>query len=153
MKNIITTLTTGTMSGSVFYGNAAVSLHDKVQKFIVCNHLVAGRTMTFRSITKVKAGWNTIADFTCTPEQLWYHINKTTQCVQVQVNGGHWHNVYITKGGLWQMVDVLLLDTCTVSDIHRCAPKMYCHNTFVRTNAKTHACLAFVVNENKSKAA
>lgn len=158
MKNIVTQKATGTMAGDVFFGTATVQLHDKSHRFNVCSHLVAGEEMEFRAIGKVKAGWNTIFDFKAKSEQLWYHIGKTTQCVQVKKvfkdGSAHWFDVYNTKGGLWSTVDVLMLDTCTVGDVH-CSTnsKMYTHQTFVRTNAKTHACLAFVVNEPKSKAA
>lgn len=159
MKNIITEKSTGPMSGGVFFGQATVQLHDKNHKFMVCNLLKAGQESEFRAIGKCRAGWNTIFDFKCKPENLWYHIGKTTQCVQVKVISSvrsgnvHWFDVYNTKGGLWNTVDVLMLDACTVGDIHSSAPKMYCHATFTRTNAKFHSCLAFVMNAEKKKAA
>jgi len=158
MKNIITEKSTGTLAGNVFFGNATVQLHDKRHKFLVCSHLKEGQEMEFRAVSKVKAGWNTIYDFKAKAEGLWYHINKTTLCVQVKVMSedkktAHWFDVYNTKGGLWSTVDVLMLDTCKVGDVHHSAPKMYCHATFTRTNAKFHGCLAFVMNESKSKAA
>lgn len=150
MKNIITEISTSQMAGSVFYGNASVKLHDKTVKFTVCNHLKVGQEMEFRAIGKARAGWNTIFDFTCKPEHLWQHISKHTQCVQVKVKckglPDQWFNVYITKNQLWETVDIAMLETCTVGDIHSSAPKMRCYETWKRTNAKSWACKAFVKN-------
>jgi hypothetical protein len=144
MKNVITTKST-TMSGDVFFGHASVIIDDKVHKFNVCSFLEVGKKTKFRAITKVKAGWNTITDFECVPENLWSMVGKHTQCVQIERNG-HWFDVYNTKGGLWANIDVIMLDACTVGDIHSSAPKMACYKTWNQVGAKTWADKAFVNN-------
>ena len=87
MHNIITEKTTSKLVGNVFFGNAQVYLDHpaKPHSFIVSNHLTVGREYRFRAITKCKAGWNTIADFSCKAEQLWQHIGKHTTYVEMQL--------------------------------------------------------------------
>jgi hypothetical protein len=136
------------MAGSVFFGSAEMILDDNKRiKFTVSSHLQKGKEYEFRSISKAKAGFNTISDFKCKAEHLWGYIGKTTQCVQVKEThkyGVTWFHVYITKAGIWETVDVLLLDTCTVGHIRECAPKNASYKTWNEVGAKTWADLAFV---------
>lgn len=143
MTNKITTFNTGTMAGSVFFGTATLQIHGKGRhQFNVSNHLHPKEEYEFRQIAKTRAGWNTIFDFKAKPSGIWYHIGKTTQCVQVKLDN-NWFDIYISKGGIWASVDVALLDLATVSDIYRAAPKMADYNTWKRLGAETHADLAF----------
>lgn len=151
MKNQITTLTTGTMAGSVFYGHGTLQIHGKGRhQFRVSNHLDMKKEYEFRYIAKARAGWNTIFDFKAKPTGIWYYIGKTTQCVQVKL-GNNWFDIYTSKGGVWESVDVTLLDLATVSDIHKAAPKMVDFHTWERLGAETHADLAFCVNKPSKK--
>lgn len=147
MQNIITKVHSGPLSGDVFYGSAEVVLGNRTRHtFNVCKIMREGVDTKFRAVTKVKAGWNTIIDFTCKPENLWHQIGKHTICVQALSEHGVWHDVYATKGGLWANIDVILLEKATVGDIHSFAPKMACYETWNRANAKTWADKAFVQN-------
>jgi hypothetical protein len=157
MKNSITTKTTGTMAGSVFFGSAEMILDHqplKRHRFTVSSHLEIGKEYEFRAIGKVKAGWNSIFDFKCKAEGLWYHIGKSTQLVEVKTTHKHgvtWLPVYTTKGGLWAIIDTLLLDIATVGDIRQSAPKMASYQTWNKMEAKTWADLAFVQNKGSKK--
>jgi hypothetical protein len=152
MKNVITKVTEGTMAGSVFFGHAEILIGDRdLVKFTVCNHLKPGKEYEFRAIGKARAGFNTIFDFKAKPEHLWSRISKDTTCIQVKEKtksiGDQWYHIYISKGQKWETIDVTLLDTATVGDIHQSAPKMASYRTWERTNAKTWADLSFCMNK------
>lgn len=151
MKNTITIKTTGTMAGSVFFGSASVILDStqRTHRFNVCNHLehLIGQPTLFRWITKVKAGWNTIQEFTAKPEELVNSIGKSVQCIQIKIGKDQWFDIYNTKSGIWANIDVTLLDRFTVGDIRQGAPKMASNQTWEQVKAKTWADLAFVNNK------
>lgn len=149
-KNIVTQVTTSTLAQAVFYGIGQLVLDhtSRTYSFNVCNHLAdrIGHNVKFRWITKVKAGWNTIQEFTEKPEHLMSRIGKNVQCIQVQ-QGEHWFDIYNLKNGLWANIDVTLLDRCTVGDIRQGSPKMASNRVWEQVKAKTWADLAFVPNK------
>lgn len=154
MKNLITTKTKGTMSGDVFFGTASIFLDatHRVHRFNVCSHLDggdpgAGNEAHFRSVVKVKAGWLTVCEFDSEPTRLWERIGKNTHCVQVEIKKGVWMDVYNLKGGLWANIDVVLLDTCTVSDIRTSCNKMASNEAWKAAKATNWADKAFVINK------
>ena len=157
MKNVIVKKSDDTvLAGKVFFGSAEILIGDRdLVKFTESNHLEAGKEYEFRAIGKARAGFNSIFDFKCKAEHLWQHISKDTSCIQVKVKtktiGDQWYHVYITKGQKFESVDLVLIDTATVGDIHQSAPKMASFNTWDRTNAKTWADLSFCMNKPAKK--
>lgn len=140
----------GIGGSSVFFGHGDMILDhtQKSHRFTVCSHLKKGKEYEFRSITKARAGWNTIHDFTCKAEHIWGEVSKHVQCIQVK-EGKNWFHIYVTKGGLWETIDNLMLDICTVGDIRSASPKNASYIHWNKSGAQTWADLAFVTNSKK----
>ena len=144
-------LTTGTMSGDVFYGNYKTMVKGKPTSIMVSNHLKEDKQYEFRVAAKCQAGFINISDWTTTPKDVISGFTKNS-LVNIQVkmkyeNGRElWLNVYTTKGGKWHSIDKGFLNVLTVGDMRQSFPDMCDMELWGRMGAKTWADKAFVQN-------
>ena len=144
-------LTTGTMSGDVFYGNYKTMVKGKPCSIMVTNHLKENKEYEFRVAAKCKAGFINISDWKTTPKEAISGFTKNC-LVNIQVKlvyeSGYemWVNVYTTKGGKWYSIDKGFLDVLTVGDMRQSFPDMCDMELWGRMGAKTWADKAFVQN-------
>jgi hypothetical protein len=144
-------LTTGTMSGDVFYGNYKTMVKGKPTSIMVSNHLKEDKQYEFRIAAKCQAGFINISDWTTTPKDVISGFTKNS-LVNIQVkmkyeNGRElWLNVYTTKGGKWHSIDKGFLNVLTVGDMRQSFPDMCDMELWGRMGAKTWADKAFVQN-------
>jgi len=144
-------LTTGTMSGDVFYGNYKTMVKGKPTSIMVSNHLKEDKQYEFRVAAKCKAGFINISDWTTTPKDVISGFTKNS-LVNIQVKMKYesgrelWLNVYTTKGGKWHSIDKGFLDVLTVGDMRQSFPDMCDMELWGRMGAKTWADKAFVQN-------
>jgi hypothetical protein len=144
-------LTTGTMSGDVFYGNYKTMVKGKPTSIMVSNHLKEDKQYEFRVASKCQAGFINISDWKTTPKEAISGFTKNC-LVNIQVkltyeNGRElWMNVYTTKGGKWYSIDKGFLDVLTVGDMRQSFPDMCDMELWGRMGAKTWADKAFVQN-------
>jgi len=144
-------LTTGTMSGDVFYGNYKTMVKGKPTSIMVSNHLKEDKQYEFRIAAKCQAGFINISDWTTTPKDVISGFTKNS-LVNIQVKMKYesgrelWLNVYTTKGGKWHSIDKGFLDVLTVGDMRQSFPDMCDMELWGRMGAKTWADKAFVQN-------
>ena len=119
-------VTTGTMSGDVFYGSFDTTVKNKRVSVMVSNHIKdVNKEYEFRIANKCQAGF----------------VN-----IQVKSEGGLWMNVYTTKGGKWYSIDKGFLEVMTVGDMRQSFPDMCDMNIWFQFGAKTWADKAFTQN-------
>ena len=145
-------LTTGTMSGDVFYGNYKTMVKGKPCSIMVCNHIKdLNKNYDFRIAAKCQAGFINISDWTTTPKEMISGFKKNS-LVNIQVKLVYedgreiWVNVFTTKGGKWYSIDKGFLDVLTVGDMRQSFPDMCDMELWGRMGAKTWADKAFVQN-------
>ena len=145
MNNPLIEISTGTLSGDVFYGTIRIN----GERIGVSNLTESGKTHRFRYTAKAKAGFPVIGDVECTVEALPYYLSKNTTVVQMEriIDGkSYWFNILTTKGGKWNSIDKNLLENLEVGDMHRSFPKMIDWNIWKFNNTKFHSCKSFVLN-------
>ena len=146
MNNPLIEISTGTLSGDVFYGTIRIN----GERIGVSNLTESGKTHRFRYTAKAKAGFPVIGDVECTVEALPYYLSKNTTVVQMErlIDGkSYWFNILTTKGGKWNSIDKNLLENLEVGDMHRSFPKMIDWNIWKFNNTKFHSCKSFVLNQ------
>jgi len=147
----IINLTTGTMSGDVFYGSFNTIVKGKSHRVMVSNHIKENKQYEFRVAAKCKAGFINISDWKTTPRDVIAGFNKNA-LVNIQVKMTYesgrelWMNVYTTKGGKWHSIDKGFMDVLTVGDMRQSFPDMCDMELWGRMGAKTWADKAFVQN-------
>ena len=145
MNNPLIEISTGTLSGDVFYGTIRIN-GDRVN---VSNLTELGKTYRFRYTGKARAGFPIIVDIECNVEALPYYLSKNTTVVQMErvIDGkSYWFNILTIKGGKWNSIDKNLLENLEVGDMHRAFPKMIDWNIWKFNNTKFHSCKSFVLN-------
>jgi hypothetical protein len=146
MNNPLIEISTGTLSGDVFYGTIRIN----GERINVSNLTELGKTYRFRYTAKARAGFPVIGDIECNVEALPYYLSKNTTVVQVErlIDGkSYWFNVLTTKGGKWNSIDKNILENLEVGDMHRSFPKMIDWNIWKFNNTKFHSCKSFVLNQ------
>jgi len=146
MNNPLIEISTGTLSGDVFYGTIRIN----GERINVSNLTEIGIPYRFRATGKARAGFPIIVDIECTVEALPYYLSKNTTVVQMErlIDGkSYWFNILTTKGGKWNSIDKNLLENLEVGDMHRSFPKMIDWNIWKFNNTKFHSCKSFVMNQ------
>ena len=146
MNNPLIEISTGTLSGDVFYGTIRIN----GERINVSNLTEIGIPYRFRATGKARAGFPIIVDIECNVEALPYYLSKNTTVVQMErMIGGnpYWFNVLTTKGGKWHSIEKNLLENLEVGDMHRAFPKMVDWNIWKAMNTKFHSCKSFVLNQ------
>lgn len=146
--NTIINVTEGVMAGDVFYGSFKTRIKDKVINVSVSNHLKdLNKEYEFRIAGKCKAGFISIHDTKGTPTRVIGGYKKNTLInIQVKGEGGHWFNVFTTKGGKWNSIDKGFLESMTVGTMRESFPEMCDMQIWERMGAKTWADKAFTQN-------
>jgi hypothetical protein len=146
MNNPLIEISTGTLSGDVFYGTIRIN----GERINVSNLTEIGIPYRFRATGKARAGFPIIVDIECTVEALPYYLSKSNTVVQMErlIDGkSYWFNVLTTKGGKWNSIDKNILENLEVGDMHRAFPKMIDWNIWKAMNTKFHSCKSFVLNQ------
>ena len=146
MNNPLIEISTGTLSGDVFYGTIRIN----GERINVSNLTEIGIPYRFRATGKARAGFPIIVDIECNVEALPYYLSKNTTVVQMErlIDGkSYWFNVLTTKGGKWNSIDKNILENLEVGDMHRAFPKMIDWNIWKSMNTKFHSCKSFVLNQ------
>jgi hypothetical protein len=146
MNNPLIEISTGTLSGDVFYGTIRIN----GERINVSNLTEIGIPYRFRATGKARAGFPIIVDIECNVEALPYYLSKNTTVVQMErlIEGkSYWFNVLTTKGGKWNSIDKNILENLEVGDMHRAFPKMIDWNIWKFNNTKFHSCKSFVLNQ------
>ena len=146
MNNPLIEISTGTLSGDVFYGTIRIN----GERINVSNLTEIGIPYRFRATGKARAGFPIIVDIECNVEALPYYLSKNTTVVQMErlIEGkSYWFNVLTTKGGKWNSIDKNILENLEVGDMHRSFPKMIDWNIWKAMNTKFHSCKSFVLNQ------
>ena len=145
-------LTTGTLSGDVFYGSFDTTVKNKRVSVMVSNHIKdVNQEYEFRIANKCQAGFINIHDSKGTASEMMRGWSKNS-LVNIQVkhtwdNGTVvWHNVFTTKGGKWYSIDRGFLEVMTVGTMRQSFPDMCDMKLWELVNTKTWADKAFVQN-------
>lgn len=146
MSNPLVKVHTGPMSGDVFYG----SIRINGESVNVSNLTEKGKNYRFRYTAKARAGFPIICDTECTIEALPYYLSKSTTVVEMEriIDGkSYWFHILTIKGGKWNSIDLNLLESLEVGDMHKCFPKMVDWNIWKMMGTKFHSCKSFVNNK------
>ena len=145
--------TDSVLSGDVFYGSFDTRVKDKYVTVSVSNHLKdLDKTYKFRAAAKCKAGFINISDWEGTPGdtiRCWGKNTLVNIQVEVEYESGNkiWMNVFTTKGGKWNSIDLGFLKTLTVGTMRQSFPDMCDMNLWEFVGAKTWADKAFTQND------
>jgi hypothetical protein len=141
-------VTTGTMSGDVFYGSFDTTVKNKRVSVSVSNHIKdTTKEYEFRIAGKCGAGFINIHDSVGTPYNVIAGYKKNTLVnIQMKNEYGHWMNVYTTKGNTWHSIDRGFLEVMTVGVMRESFPDMCDMQLWKLVNTKTWADKAFVQN-------
>ena len=145
-------VTTGTMSGDVFYGSFDTTVKNKRVSVMVSNHIKdVNKEYEFRIANKCQAGFINIHDSKNTASEMMRGWSQNS-LVNIQVkhtwdNGTVvWHNVFTTKGGKWYSIDRGFLEVMTVGTMRQSFPDMCDMKLWELVNTKTWADKAFIQN-------
>ena len=146
--NTLIKVTTGTMSGDVFYGSFDTTVKNKRVSIMVSNHIKdENKEYEFRIAGKCQAGFINIYDTKGTAYDIMRGYSKNSLVnIQVKNEFGHWMNVYTTKGGKWYSIDKGFLEVLTVGTMRQSFPDMCDMNIWSQFGAKTWADKAFTQN-------
>jgi len=141
-------VSTGTMSGDVFYGSFDTTVKNKRVSVLVSNHIKdTTKKYEFRIAGKCGAGFINIHDSEGTPYNVIAGYKKNTLVnIQMKNEFGHWMNVYTTKGNTWHSIDRGFLEVMTVGTMRESFPDMCDMELWKLVNTKTWADKAFVQN-------
>ena len=148
MRSTIINVTTGTMSGDVFYGNFNTTVKGKRISVMVSNHIKdLNKEYEFRIAGKCRAGFVSIHDTKGTAESIIRGYKKNSLVnIQAKNEYGQWMNVYTTKGGKWHSIDKGFLEVLTVGTMRESFPDMCDMELWRSLGAKTWADKAFTQN-------
>ena len=146
--NTLIKVTTGTMSGDVFYGSFDTTVKNKRVSIMVSNHIKdENKEYEFRIAGKCQAGFINIYDTKGTAYDIMRGYSKNSLVnIQMKNEFGQWMNVYTTKGGKWYSIDKGFLDVLTVGTMRQSFPDMCDMNIWSQFGAKTWADKAFTQN-------
>ena len=146
--NTLIKVTTGTMSGDVFYGSFDTTVKNKRVSIMVSNHIKdENKEYEFRIAGKCQAGFINIYDTKGTAYDIMRGYSKNSLVnIQMKNEFGQWMNVYTTKGGKWYSIDKGFLDVLTVGTMRQSFPDMCDMDIWNRFGAKTWADKAFTQN-------
>ena len=118
---------------------------------MVSNHIKdTSKEYEFRVAAKCQAGFINISDWKQTPYEVIRSWSKNSLVnIQVKTEGGHWMNVYTTKGGKWYSIDLGFLKVLTVGNMRQSFPDMCDMSLWELVGAKTWADFAFKSNTNE----
>jgi hypothetical protein len=141
-------VSTGTMSGDVFYGLFHTTVKNKQVSVSVSNHIKdTTKEYEFRIAGKCRGGFINIHDTKGTPHSVISGYKKNTLVnIQMKNEFGHWMNVYTTKGNTWHSIDRGFLEVMTVGTMRVSFPDMCDMELWKLVNTKTWADKAFVQN-------
>ena len=140
-------VTTGTMSGDVFYGTYDTTVKNKRVSVMVSNHIKdVNKEYEFRIAGKCQAGFINIHDTTGTVDVIRGYSKNSLVNIQMKNEFGHWMNVYTTKGGKWYSIDKGFLEVMTVGTMRQSFPDMCDMSIWSKFGAKTWADKAFTQN-------
>ena len=146
--NTLIKVTTGTMSGDVFYGSFDTTVKNKRVSIMVSNHIKdENKEYEFRIAGKCQAGFINIYDTKGTAYDIMRGYSKNSLVnIQMKNEFGQWMNVYTTKGGKWYSIDKGFLEILTVGTMRQSVPDMCDMDIWNRLGAKTWADKAFTQN-------
>ena len=146
--NTLIKVTTGTMSGDVFYGSFDTTVKNKRVSIMVSNHIKdENKEYEFRIAGKCQAGFINIYDTKGTAYDIMRGYSKNSLVnIQMKNEFGQWMNVYTTKGGKWYSIDKGFLDVLTVGTMRQSFPDMCDMDIWSQFGAKTWADKAFTQN-------
>ena len=146
--NTLIKVTTGTMSGDVFYGSFDTTVKNKRVSVMVSNHIKdENKEYEFRIAGKCQAGFINIYDTKGTAYDIMRGYSKNSLVnIQMKNEFGQWMNVYTTKGGKWYSIDKGFLEVLTVGTMRQSFPDMCDMNIWSQFGAKTWADKAFTQN-------
>ena len=146
--NTLIKVTTGTMSGDVFYGSFDTTVKNKRVSIMVSNHIKdENKEYEFRIAGKCQAGFINIYDTKGTAYDIMRGYSKNSLVnIQMKNEFGQWMNVYTTKGGKWYSIDKGFLEVLTVGTMRQSFPDMCDMDIWNRLGAKTWADKAFTQN-------
>ena len=146
--NTLIKVTTGTMSGDVFYGSFDTTVKNKRVSIMVSNHIKdENKEYEFRIAGKCQAGFINIYDTKGTAYDIMRGYSKNSLVnIQMKNEFGQWMNVYTTKGGKWYSIDKGFLEVLTVGTMRQSFPDMCDMNIWSQFGAKTWADKAFTQN-------
>ena len=141
-------VTTGVLSGDVFYGSFDTTVKNKRVSVMVSNHIKdVNKEYEFRIANKCQAGFINIHDSKCTASDMMRGWSKNSLVnIQVKSESGLWLNVYTTKGGKWYSIDKGFLDVMTLGTMRQSFPDMCDMSIWSQFGAKTWADKAFTQN-------
>lgn len=148
ITNTLIKVSTGTMSGDVFYGSFDTIVKNKRVSVMVSNHIKdENKEYEFRIAGKCQAGFVNIHDSKGTATSIIGGYSKNSLVnVQMKNEFGQWMNVYTTKGGKWYSIDKGFLEVLTVGTMRQSFPDMCDMDIWNRFGAKTWADKAFTQN-------
>ena len=146
--NTLIKVTTGTMSGDVFYGSFDTTVKNKRVSIMVSNHIKdENKEYEFRIAGKCQAGFINIYDTKGTAYDIMRGYSKNSLVnIQMKNEFGQWMNVYTTKGGKWYSIDKGFLEILTVGTMRQSFPDMCDMDIWSQFGAKTWADKAFTQN-------
>lgn len=141
-------VSTGQLSGDVFYGSFDTMIKNKRVSIMVSNHIKdMNKEYEFRIAAKCQAGFINISDWNTTAREVIGSWNKNSLVnIQMKNEYGHWMNVLTTKGGKWYSIDLGFLKELTVGTMRQTFPDMCDMKLWEMVGAKTWADKAFSKN-------
>jgi hypothetical protein len=141
-------VSTGQLSGDVFYGSFDTMVKNKRVSIMVSNHIKdMNKEYEFRIASKCQAGFVNISDWNTTAGEAIGSWSKNSLVnIQMKNEYGHWMNVLTTKSGKWYSIDLGFLKELTVGTMRQTFPDMCDMNLWEMVGAKTWADKAFSKN-------
>ena len=141
-------VSTGTLSGDVFYGSFDTMVKNKRVSIMVSNHIKdTTKEYEFRIASKCQAGFVNISDWNTTAGEAIGSWNKNSLVnIQMKNEYGYWMTVLTTKGGKWYSIDLGFLKELTVGTMRQTFPDMCDMKLWEMVGAKTWADKAFSKN-------
>ena len=141
-------VSTGQLSGDVFYGSFDTMVKNKRVSIMVSNHIKdMNKEYEFRIASKCQAGFVNISDWNTTAGEAIGSWSKNSLVnIQMKNEYGHWMNVLTTKSGKWYSIDLGFLKELTVGTMRQTFPDMCDMNLWEMVGAKTWDDKAFSKN-------
>lgn len=141
-------VSTGQLSGDVFYGSFDTMIKNKRVSIMVSNHIKdMEKKYEFRIAAKCQAGFINISDWGSTAREVISSWKKNSLVnIQMKNEHGNWVNVLTTKGGKWYSIDLGFLNELTVGTMRETFPDMCDMKLWQMVGARTWADKAFSKN-------
>ena len=98
----------------------------------------------YRAVVKCKAGFLTISEGKNTMRFIASNWQKNAvQTIQIENQYGNWETVLALKGNRFYIIDLAIIESLKVSDIHTSFPKMADQSHWKSIGSKTWADLAY----------